>query len=285
MIRPSVIALSLTAVLVACGGTNRDPDDGTSTGTDGGTPDSGRPDGGSGDGGVSGAISGYVQLNDFSTGSAVQRQAFANFAAGSFDAVLNAGIGCKAVPPGDDPTPPAPSPSPGAITIKAGANVIGTLMPVGDGSYQTLSTGTSPGLAWAAGDTLNVVAAAGLAPGFTMSVTAPAHLMNVTPDVKTSSPTVSKKSDLNVTWSAGTASYVYVSLTQVSELGTGPGVLCAGPDNGNIRVPASLLASLSPGAQTYFGVVRVASKTITPNNNHLSLQAGAGAIGTVTLVP
>jgi hypothetical protein len=173
--------------------------------------------------------------------------------------------------------------SAGTITIKDGTSTLANLMPGTNGAYGITSGAMNPTVKWTAGDTLSVSAAGATVDAFTGSLVTVVDLAGVTPalSLKTAT-TVPLASPLVVSWTAGTATTVRVTL--IAAKGTaGDGIISCSVDDsaGTVTVPTALLSKLATGDTGVLSLTRQEVNTATGNNVTVQLLSSTSATGIV----
>jgi hypothetical protein len=128
--------------------------------------------------------------------------------------------------------------SAGVVTV-TGTKTALTLTPDGSSPPVTYtSVPAPPDDLFDPGDTISISAAGAAVPAFSGTVTAPAKLANVTIP-----QTISRSTDTNVTWNAGSASVAWVWVFGTNATGDAFGLIwCRTTDSGSYAVPASAVA-------------------------------------------
>ncbi len=207
---------------------------------------------------------------------------------GGFDVVTTSGGtyhcgatvgGCEYCPPlsaGDGAGIQLTSASAGVLTLTDGSATLATLAAEA-GSYSVVSTST-PTLSWKPGDTLGVSVSGGQVPAFSVTLTAPQPLADVSPTLQPATffplaVSVSKAFVISWTPSADNGTVRLVLGTTSPNSGT---IGCTVPESaGTVSIAPSVLANFSGKAPGTVGVTKIVSKTVN---------AGAFAI-TVTAQP
>jgi hypothetical protein len=234
--------LGVILVLVsACGGGGGGGDDGDD-GDDGGPPDASVPPP---------ENTGFVTVSSsrFVSGTT-------NVNAGSISATfrLASSVVCTEQVIGEcflytcpmNPPPPTHR-SAGPITV-TGAALPATLMPLGDNTYDVVSTATQT--MFDGGETLTATGTGGDVPAFSVSVTAPT-LATLTAPAKPVGPlTIDRGQDFQASWTGGGAGLVFLYFS--APPGSGISMSCGYPAaGGTATVPASALAMVPAGTGSF----------------------------------
>jgi hypothetical protein len=180
-------------------------------------------------------------------------------------------------------TPPASSlptfePA-GNITVADGSTTLVTMMPPG----YTASSLSDATLQWKPGDTLTITASGGTVDAFTAMVTAPSHLVGLSPAF-TAPLAVSLKSDLVVSWTPSSEPCAQISfgLSQGAGLAT---IGCVVDDSaGTLTVPSSLLVRFTGAAGSAL-IERIAGTPTYAKNAAVEVSASDRLVTTASYTP
>lgn len=166
--------------------------------------------------------------------------------------------------------------SAGTIKIARSGNLLGTMVP-SSAIYPSLSSSSTPTLAWTAGDMLTVSATGAAVHAFSGNVKTVALFANVSPGLSTTALPMSRTSNFTISWTkaAGDVS-LYFSVGVQS-------ILCAAPsDPGSFTIDKSLLAKL-PQALASLSLTRTIRTDISSDNANVEVLSEAEVAGIVTL--
>jgi hypothetical protein len=289
-----VASLSCVALAAACSSSSNK---GSGGGGDGGSSGEGGGDAKSGDGGSSSGGTPY-------SGALAAAEATAGVfdIAGSFIATPDASATANMCPGSGVMSgsccyePPAPASDAGAadagtvavfsagtITIKDGTATLANMSPGTNGAYGITSGAMNPTVKWTPGDTLAVSAAGATVDAFTGNIVTVVDLAGITPALSlTTATNVPLATPLVVSWTAGTATTVRVTL--LAAKGTaGDGLIsCSVNDSaGTVTVPTALLSKLTTGDNGVLSLTRQSVNMATGANVSVQLLSSTTSAGLV----
>jgi hypothetical protein len=175
--------------------------------------------------------------------------------------------------------------SAGVLSFSDVGHVIATVAPRGT-NYGPVYNPPNTMLTWSPGDTIEVSGAGDTVHAFAGTVVAPKPVMNFVPPFSSTPMTISRTSDLTMTWTPAPG---FVSLNiQASPPGmplTPTTISCTtgDPDTGTITIPASLLAMIDAGSAGSLNVSRCSEAIVTSDDAEVLLAAQrVGIRGAVT---
>lgn len=183
-----------------------------------------------------------------------------------------------------DPFMFPPPKNAGSISLTGGVRDV-TLNVLGDGTYDWAATYSTTSLLFGGGETITIDAAGSAdIPAFTHALVAPSTLQLVSPDL--SNPTVSKATDLALTWTGASTGEAVVSIT--TNVGGSPVIATSlscrfAVAAGTGVVPADLLQRLSDTSEGLFQFATISNVHLQPGG--WDLDVGLSAIASSASSP
>ncbi len=169
--------------------------------------------------------------------------------------------------------------SAGAITIKDGTANIAALNPLPTGGGYGITSGTmNPSVKWNPGDMLSISAAGDTVQAFTGNLTTVDAFAGVTPPQSlTTAATVSRSSDLAISWTPGNGTNVTALLAVKSG-----SITCQVSDSaGAVSVPSTLLMKLTTAQVGLLSLSRSISTQVTGPNATVTLFGSTSSGGLI----
>jgi hypothetical protein len=228
----------------------------------GGSGDDGADDGDDGDDGPDALVPAPENTGFVSASSSFFVSGTTTVRAGSISATfrLASSLVCTEEVVGDcfiymcptNPPPPTYQ-SAGTITV-TGAALPATLMPLGDDTYDVVSTTTQT--MFDGGETITASGTGGDVPAFSVSVTAPSRVTLTAPAKPAGSLAINRGQDFQASWTGGGAGLVFLYFSA-----TGITMSCGYPaSGGTATVPAGALAMI-PAGMGSFSAASVSNNT------------------------